>query len=382
MANFEKVYVTYEEKLISNYDSIFYYKLRYLSRGKKSDKLEEMQEKPIQTPEKPYITRPALLMAVLLLLFGLQVTKQFLLPKPSEADDLSPSNISASVNSERSVRNLASLSTNDKLSRAAQTKADDMQARHYFSHTNPEGEYIWPLISKEGYSPYLQLGENLAIEFYNTESLMSAWMNSPTHRANILNENFRDQGLGLTLGNVQNAQYYSAVVNTFGALIPAKKQTTEATPKPVTKTPTPAPVKKPAANPKPVIKAEPAPAAAPVKTEAPKSNYVPFAIRGAEEKPSFSLPPENQSTTTHDTSTTTDNTEARLSENAVIASAHRTNIKNNRTIALGIGFLLFYMLARDIFFTEKRLGDHKDKKINNLVLLILSLIVVAVMYWL
>lgn len=320
-------------------------------------------------------------MAVLLLLFGLQVTKQFLLPKPSEADDLSLGNISVSVNNERSVRNLASLSSNDKLSRAAQIKSDDMQARHYFSHTDPEGDYIWPLITNEGYSPYLQLGENLAIEFYNTESLISAWMNSPTHRANILNENFRDQGMGLTLGNVQNGQYYSAVVNTFGALIPVKKQTTKTTPKPPTKTPTATTTTKPAATSKPAaVKTEPAPAATP-KTESPKSNYVPFAIRGAEETPSFSLSSENQSTTTN-TSTTTDSIEARLSENAVIASTHRTNIKNNRTIALGIGFLLFYVLARDIFFTEKKLGDHKDKKINNLVLLILSLIVVAVMYWL
>ena len=106
---------------------------------------------------------------------------------------------------------------------AAQSKTDDMQARHYFAHVDPDGHYIWDKIVADGYTPYLELGENLAIEFYDTDSLISAWMNSPEHRANILNDGFQDQGMGLTFGNPATGQYHSAIANTFGTLAPAAK---------------------------------------------------------------------------------------------------------------------------------------------------------------
>src|SRR6185295_6364599 len=106
---------------------------------------------------------------------------------------------------------------------------------------------------------YLQLGENLAIEFYDTDSLVSAWMNSPTHRDNILQEGFKDQGMALTFGDSAQGQYHSAIANTFGTLaFSAQPKTASATPAPKTvkksppatlgvdKTPPPQPAPKPA----------------------------------------------------------------------------------------------------------------------------------------
>jgi uncharacterized protein YkwD len=155
------------------------------------------------------------------------------LHQTATASDLTVENIMAAINKERDLRNLALLKTDSRLTQAAQFKSDDMQARHYFSHTNPEGEYIWPKIVEYGYSPYVQLGENLAIEFYNTESLVSAWMNSPTHRANVLQENFKDQGMGLTFGDRQRVQIFlrTAPLNdcqpkSFISLVAKQKRTT------------------------------------------------------------------------------------------------------------------------------------------------------------
>ncbi|MCL5775071.1 MAG: CAP domain-containing protein, partial [Patescibacteria group bacterium] len=140
------------------------------------------------TPKKRNFSIAKIIILLLAVFVGLRLIYWHLfLPMNVRASDLTLENILNAINKERSLRNLVLLNTDSRLSLAAQGKATDMQARHYFSHTDPEGNYIWPKIVAAGYTPYLQLGENLAIEFYNTDSLVNAWMNSPTHRANVLN---------------------------------------------------------------------------------------------------------------------------------------------------------------------------------------------------
>src|ERR1051326_4935492 len=134
---------------------------------------------------------------LLILFIAIRVVLTLALPQPkAEASDLTIENIMSAVNRERSLRNLLTLNADSRLSSAAVYKSNDMMTRHYFSHQDPEGNFIWGKIEQAGYTPYLQLGENLAIEFYDTDSLVAAWMNSPTHRANILNDGFKDQGMG------------------------------------------------------------------------------------------------------------------------------------------------------------------------------------------
>src|SRR4051812_31007953 len=59
---------------------------------------------------------------------------------------LNPADLMSRINTERSQRNIVTLNTNDKLIVAAQNKADDMLARSYFSHVDPDGQYVWPRI--------------------------------------------------------------------------------------------------------------------------------------------------------------------------------------------------------------------------------------------
>lgn len=160
----------------------------------------------------------------------------------SSATDLSPDNIASAVNKARSQRNISTLAYNLRLASAADFKAHDMIARSYFSHTDPDGKYIWDKIAEEGYKPYTVLGENLAVDFFSTEGLMAAWIESPTHRANILNVDYKDQGIGVADGN--GGKYSMAIANTFGAQPSTqitKKTITEPAPKPVSEAPAPAP---------------------------------------------------------------------------------------------------------------------------------------------
>lgn len=157
------------------------------------------------------------------------------------ASDLTNENISMAINQERSQRSIPTLNYNTKLAAAADYKSRDMISRHYFSHTDPEGNYIWDKIAAEGYTPYIVLGENLAIDFSDTAGLVAAWIDSPTHRANILNPAFKDQGMAVAFGDTSAGQYSMAVTNTFGAQpapVPApasKTSPTTTTPPPTTK---------------------------------------------------------------------------------------------------------------------------------------------------
>lgn len=100
------------------------------------------------------------------------------------------------TNNERSRHNSPSLTNNDKLSLAAQQKANDMVERNYWSHNTPDQEAPWIFIDNVGYS-YRKAGENLAYGFKNNEQVISGWLNSPTHRANMLDSGFDQVGFGI-----------------------------------------------------------------------------------------------------------------------------------------------------------------------------------------
>lgn len=119
------------------------------------------------------------------------------------------------TNSARSENGLGSLTTNSKLASAAYAKAQDIIEKDYFAHNSPDGKTPWDFINEAGYS-YSYAGENLAIGYSNASELFTAWMNSPTHRDNILNSNFREIGIAVVSGDYQGAQTVVAVQE-FGA---------------------------------------------------------------------------------------------------------------------------------------------------------------------
>jgi Cysteine-rich secretory protein family len=134
---------------------------------------------------------------------------------------------------------LAMLTPNPILERAAQAKADDMARKGYFAHTSPEGIDPWHWFDEAGYD-YSYAGENLAINFSESNSVNSAWMNSPLHRANILNGNYTEIGIATATGTYQGRATVF-VVQEFGKPLsvvakPGASTTTVASTKPATTT--------------------------------------------------------------------------------------------------------------------------------------------------
>jgi len=83
---------------------------------------------------------------------------------------------------------------------ASRNKVEDMTANGYFAHISPVDGKKWStFIRNSGYN-YIEAGENLANGFDNTPDLVNAWMNSPTHRDNILNPNVDETGLAVKSG--------------------------------------------------------------------------------------------------------------------------------------------------------------------------------------
>lgn len=157
-----------------------------------------------------------------------------------------PSVIVDLTNREREDLNLGDLRRNATLDAAAQLKAQHMAAGQYFSHYSPDGISPWHWFSVANYR-YVHAGENLAIHFTDSDEVVNAWMNSPTHRANIVNNKYTEIGVGTARGSYEgfNTVY---VVQLFGT--PAAQPA----PAPVVATPPPAP-SVPAA-PQPAVLAE------------------------------------------------------------------------------------------------------------------------------
>ncbi|MFJ9928895.1 sigma-70 family RNA polymerase sigma factor [Streptomyces misionensis] len=102
----------------------------------------------------------------------------------------------ALVNQERAKAGCSPLTEDPQLGRAAQAHSDDMAARHFFDHVNPDGADPGQRITAAGYR-WSTYGENIAMGQQTPASVMNSWMNSPGHRANILNCSFRNIGVGV-----------------------------------------------------------------------------------------------------------------------------------------------------------------------------------------
>lgn len=115
------------------------------------------------------------------------------------------------VNQERSKVGLLPLGFNIRLSAIAEGKAVDMINKQYFAHVSPSGTDVAKLAKTYGYE-YIFLGENLAMgDFFSSKDVMEGWMNSPGHRANILNQNYTEIGISALQGNWEGRVVWYAV---------------------------------------------------------------------------------------------------------------------------------------------------------------------------
>ena len=90
------------------------------------------------------------------------------------------------------------LTTDNKLMSAAQMKAEDMAKGHYFAHTAPDGTVPWDYFKKVGYV-YDEAGENLAVTNQDAANVIDGWLNSPTHRENLLSKKYTNMGIGMAV---------------------------------------------------------------------------------------------------------------------------------------------------------------------------------------
>jgi uncharacterized protein YkwD len=102
----------------------------------------------------------------------------------------------ARVNEERAAEGAAPLTRNALLDAAAAEHAADMVDNMYFSHTGSDGSTVAERVSAQGYS-WSTVGENIAYGPSDADGVMDLWMNSPGHRANILNGSYTEIGIAL-----------------------------------------------------------------------------------------------------------------------------------------------------------------------------------------
>ncbi|MPM44863.1 hypothetical protein SDC9_91545 [bioreactor metagenome] len=99
------------------------------------------------------------------------------------------------VNEYRTQYGLAALTLNQSLSNVARVKSQDMRDNNYFDHNSPTYGSPFDMLKAFGIS-YRYAGENIAAGYVTPEAVVEAWMNSPGHRANILNANYTQIGVG------------------------------------------------------------------------------------------------------------------------------------------------------------------------------------------
>ncbi|MFA5127411.1 MAG: CAP domain-containing protein [Patescibacteria group bacterium] len=127
------------------------------------------------------------------------------------------------TNAIRANSHLKDLTVNTALNNSSQAKADDMAVNAYFSHTSPSGKTVSDFVRSSGYK-YSTVGENLAMGFASAEDAVNAWVNSPTHYANMIDKDYVDLGVGLESG-VYAGEQTVYVAQHFGSPSAMSEQT-------------------------------------------------------------------------------------------------------------------------------------------------------------
>lgn len=244
---------------------------------------------------RPHLLRRtgvAVIAAIALVLFGLSVYRGLVINQRTQfTAAVLPAVLVNITNDDRSDEGLGKLVVNPVLEEAARMKAEHMAEYSYFAHVSPDGLDPWYWFYRAGYT-FTDAGENLAVNFSDSEDVVQAWMDSPGHRANILNGKFTEIGIAATRGTYKGKSTIF-VVQMFGT--PAKVASAAPLPTP-TPAPAPAPVVTQPSVAGAVAETPPAPVEAPVPTPAavppvtaPAPTVASVALAQASEEPPTKL---------------------------------------------------------------------------------------------
>lgn len=182
----------------------------------------------------PHLVNHRTLALISLLVISLKVATVSLTvldtPGLAQSSEITAQSVLMLTNNSRAEAGLGSVVENPLLRSAAEAKAQDMAKNGYFAHVTPTGREPWDFIKDTGYK-YSAAGENLAVHFFDVEPLQDAWMNSPGHRANVLNKNYTEMGVGFAHGRFENFDTIF-VVEMFGRPLQDLAPTLAASPPP------------------------------------------------------------------------------------------------------------------------------------------------------
>jgi hypothetical protein len=184
-----------------------------------------------QNDHRPYVLRPKPLWAITSLLIASKVLALgvlLLTPASANLSTITEGRIIQLTNQERQKAGAEPLVANSRLNQAAAQKGQHMLEEDYFAHISPSGVTPWFWIDKTGYA-YKLAGENLAIDFFEAEDVVRAWMNSPSHKENMLHTDYTETGVAVVSGEFQGGTSI-IVVHLFGRPTVAAAQTQTETP--------------------------------------------------------------------------------------------------------------------------------------------------------
>lgn len=271
-----------------------------------------------------------MLATIIVLLFFIPIIYSDVLTRVPYFSAILPAVLTDLTNVDRAQNGLLSLSVNATLRDAALRKANDMAQKSYFAHVSPDGKTPWYWFREAGYR-FTHAGENLAVQFSDSTDVERAWMNSPGHRANILNGNFTEIGIAAAKGFYQG-QETIFVVQLFGK--PSNRPVPSAVP--VVVSPKPASVPATTPPPIPISAPEVAPANVEVITE--DSTFV--AVRNLDE--------------TEELESVQEVAPSNIRQAAWYSRALSSPIASVDYIYMLLGALVFLALALDIFIEIKK----------------------------
>ncbi|MFB6726463.1 CAP domain-containing protein [Kribbella sp. NPDC056345] len=126
------------------------------------------------------------------------------------------SEVVSRTNAERAKAGCPALNRHSALDNAAQGHAADMANRNYFSHNSLDGRTPWDRIRQAGYPTNTGRAENIAAGQTTPAAVVSSWMNSAGHRANMLNCSYRSIGVGYGYNSSSTYDHYW--VQNFGTV--------------------------------------------------------------------------------------------------------------------------------------------------------------------
>jgi len=161
-----------------------------------------------------------------------EIERKILTPPPLRAPEEAPEafltreGVIQWTNIQRAEYGLPPLKESAKLDSSAEIKVEDMFENQYFAHSSPSGVGVKELTEMVGYE-FIAIGENLALgNFQNDETLVQGWMDSPGHRENILNTQYREIGVAVIKGLFKGETTWLAVQH-FGLPLSACSQPDE-----------------------------------------------------------------------------------------------------------------------------------------------------------